>query len=130
MTDVAARNRRNRRRGSNWEAELRDGLRAHKTDIERLRLTGAEDEGDHVVRRPAPVRHRPFVVIEAKNAKLEPAQFIAEALRERDAFARRRGLDPADVDAIVAVRRRGASWRRAYVLTTVEEYFDLPPEAA
>ncbi|MFD7738078.1 hypothetical protein [Kitasatospora sp. NPDC059800] len=130
MTEIAARNRRNKRRGASWEAELRDGLREHEFDIERLRLAGKDDEGDHVVRLPAPPRHRPFVVIEAKSAKFEPGTFVKEALRERDAFAAHRGLDPADVDAIVAVRRRGANWRKAYVLTTVEEYFDLPPEAA
>ncbi|WP_327068706.1 hypothetical protein [Kitasatospora sp. NBC_01302] len=130
MTDVAARNRRNKRRGASWESELRDELRRAEFDIERLRLTGKDDEGDHVIRQPAPVRHRPFLVIEAKNARFEPGEFIKEALRERDNFARHRGLAPADVDVIVVVRRRGASWRKGYVLTTVEEYFDLPPEVA
>ncbi|MFE2104290.1 hypothetical protein ACFXAF_00190 [Kitasatospora sp. NPDC059463] len=130
MTDVAARNRRNKRRGASWESELRDGLRGADLDIERLRLAGKDDEGDHVVRWLAPIRRRPFLVIEAKNAKFEPGQFIGEALRERHNFAGHRGLDPDDVDVVVAVRRRGASWRKAYVLTTVEEYFDLPPEAA
>ncbi|MGW2539819.1 hypothetical protein ACWC5I_02875 [Kitasatospora sp. NPDC001574] len=130
MTDIAVRNRRNKRRGANWETELRDGLRQAEMDIERLRLTGKNDEGDHVVRRPLPTRHRPYLVIEAKNARFEPGTFIKEALRERDAFARHRGLDPAEVDVIVVVRRRGASWRKGYVLTTVEEYFDLPPEVA
>ncbi|MFE3578114.1 hypothetical protein [Streptomyces vinaceus] len=130
MTDVAARNRRNKRRGATWETELRDELRQAGFDIERLRLTGKDDEGDHVIRRREPIRHRSFLVIEAKNAKFEPGVFIKEALRERDAFARHRGLDPADVDVIVIVRRRGASWRDAYVLTTLAEYLDLPPEVA
>lgn len=130
MTDVAARNRRNKRRGAGWETELRDELRECGLDIERLRLTGKDDEGDHVVRRELPVRHRPFLVIEAKNAKFEPGVFLKEALRERGNFARHRGLDPAEVDAVVIVRRRGASWRHAYVLTSVEEFFDLPSEAA
>jgi len=126
LTDVAARNRRNKRRGADWETELRDKLRAAGVDIERLRLVGKDDEGDHVVRWDS----GRFLVIEAKNAKFEPGGFIKEALRERDNFARHRGLDPAYVDVIVIVRRRGASWRQGYVLTTVEEYFDLPPEAA
>ncbi|MFF9644711.1 hypothetical protein [Kitasatospora aureofaciens] len=126
MTDVAARNRRNKRRGASWETELRDKLRAAGLDIERLRLVGKDDEGDHVVRWA----NGRLLIIEAKNAKFEPAAFLKEALRERDSFARHRGLDQADVDVIVIVRRRGASWRQGYVLTTVEEYFDLPPEAA
>ncbi|MEV5136230.1 hypothetical protein AB0K71_15830 [Streptomyces syringium] len=129
MNDVAARNRRNKRAGARWEAELRDKLRQAGFDIERLRLTGVEDEGDHVIRR-RPVRHRPFLITETKNAKFEPGAFIKEALRERDNYAAHRGLDPREVDVAVIVRRRGANWRQAYVLTTVEEFFDLPPEAA
>lgn len=123
------RNRRNKRAGARWEAEFRDELRQAGYDIERLRLTGTEDEGDHVIRRQ-PVRHRPFLIAETKNAKFEPGTFIKEALRERDNYARHRGHDPRDVEAVVIVRRRGASWRQAYVLSTVEEFFDLHPEAA
>ncbi|MFE7124015.1 hypothetical protein [Streptomyces sp. NPDC057617] len=126
MNDVAARNRKSKRRGADWEAEIRDRLREARVDIERLRLVGKDDEGDHVVRWDDG-RH---LVIEAKNAAFEPGAFIKEAVRERDNFALHRGLEPKDVDVIVIVRRRGANWRRAYVLTTVEEYFDLPPEAA
>ncbi|WP_327175489.1 hypothetical protein OG599_09320 [Streptomyces sp. NBC_01335] len=128
MTDIAARNRRNKRAGARWESELRDELRGAGLDIERLRLTGTEDEGDHVVRR-APARHRRYLIIETKNAKFEPGTFMKEALRERDAFAAHRGLDPRDVEAVVVVRRRGASWRDAYVLSTVAEFFDLPVES-
>ncbi|WP_411121057.1 hypothetical protein [Streptomyces sp. x-19] len=123
---MTARNRRNKRRGADWETELRDRLREAGVDIERLRLVGKDDEGDHVVRWDG----GRYLIIEAKNAKFEPGTFVREALRERDNFARHRGLSPKDVDVIVIVRRRGASWRQAYVLTTVEEYFDLPPEEA
>ncbi|MEU3045827.1 hypothetical protein ABZ705_04700 [Streptomyces sp. NPDC006984] len=130
MTNIAARNRRNKRAGARWESELRDELRAAGFDVERLRLSGAEDEGDHVVRREKPGRHRRFLIIETKNAKFEPGPFLNEALRERDNYARHRGLDPRDVEAVVIVRRRGANWRQAYVLSTVAEFFDLHPEAA
>ncbi|WP_372407176.1 hypothetical protein [Streptomyces luteireticuli] len=122
--DVAARTRRNKRRGADWEAELRDALRGVGMDVERLRLTGKNDEGDLVVR----LNTGRFLVIEAKNARLEPAQFVAEADAERENFARHRGLDRASVDSVVIVRRRGASWRRAYVLTTVERFFGLEAE--
>ncbi len=121
MTDVAARNRRNKRRGASWEAELRDELRRTGLDVERLRLTGKDDEGDLVIRRG----DGRFLVVEAKNARFEPGTFIGEAEKERASFAQHRGLDPAAVDSVVIVRRRGASWRRAYVLTTVEAYFEL-----
>ncbi|WP_067120218.1 hypothetical protein [Streptomyces yokosukanensis] len=118
---MAARNRRNKRRGADWETELRDELRSAGMDVERLRLTGKDDEGDLVIRRGDGT----FLVIEAKNAKFEPGTFVSEAERERANFAQHRGLDPASVDSVVIVRRRGASWRRAYVLSTVERYFEL-----
>ncbi|MEU7148502.1 hypothetical protein AB0B15_10755 [Streptomyces sp. NPDC045456] len=90
-------------------------------DVERLRLTGKDDEGDLVIR----LGDGRFLVVEAKNARFEPGTFIGEAEKERGNFARHRGLDPAAVDSVVIVRRRGASWRKAYVLTTVERYFGL-----
>ncbi|MGI5530132.1 hypothetical protein ACQEVX_22915 [Streptomyces syringium] len=123
MTDVAARNRRNKQAGARWEAELRDELRNAGFDVERLRLTGRDDEGDLVVR----LFDGRFLVIEAKNARFEPGVFVGEAEAERENFAQHRDLDPAAVDSVVIVRRRGANWRRAYVLTTVERYFDLAP---
>ncbi|MEU5427594.1 hypothetical protein AB0H73_18595 [Streptomyces olivoreticuli] len=115
------RNRRNKRRGADWEAELRDELRSAGLDVERLRLTGRDDEGDLVVRLP----DGRFLVIEAKNARFEPGVFVGEAEAERQNFAKHRGLDLAAVGSVVIVRRRGATWRRAYVLTTVERYFGL-----
>lgn len=120
---VAARNRRNKRKGAEWESELRDGLRGDGFDIESLRLSGAEDEGDMVIREG----DGRYLVIEAKNAKFEPGVFLGEAIAERENFAKHRGLDPADVEAIVVVKRRGKNWRQAFVLTTVEDYFGLEP---
>jgi hypothetical protein len=44
-TATAARNVRNRRAGSRWQSELRNGLREAGLDVERLVLAGKEDEG-------------------------------------------------------------------------------------
>jgi len=121
---VAARNRRNKRKGAEWETELRDGLRGDGFDIESLRLAGAEDEGDMVIREGKGT----YLVIEAKNAKFEPGVFLGEALSERENFAKHRGLDLEDVESIVVVKRRGKNWRQAFVLTTVEDYFGLDPK--
>ncbi|MCC2278870.1 hypothetical protein LKL35_26080 [Streptomyces sp. ET3-23] len=124
MTEIATRNRANKRKGAQWETDLREGLRAIGEDVESLRLAGTEDEGDMVIREP----DGRFLVIEAKNAKFEPGPFLDEAMRERENFAKHRGLDANLVDSVVVVKRRGKSWRKAFVLTTVEEYFDLDPE--
>ncbi|MGW2419743.1 hypothetical protein ACWC0C_10905 [Streptomyces sp. NPDC001709] len=118
------RNRANRRKGAAWETELLAGLRSVGEDAERLRLAGAEDEGDLVVREDDGL----FTVIETKNAKLEPGPFLDEAERERLNFAKHRGIHPDQVEAIVVVKRRGKGWRKAFVLTTVEAYFGLDAE--
>ena len=126
MTEVSRRNARNRRAGARWQADLRDGLREAGFDIERLALTGAEDEGDHVVRlRPAELPVRRFVVIEAKAGALHPAEFVRQAELEAGHFAYHRGLALGEVSGIAVVKRRGANWRDAYVLTTVRDYFGL-----
>lgn len=121
MTTIAERNRANRRKGAAWETELLAGLRSVGEDAERLRLTGAEDEGDLVVREDGGL----FTVIETKNARFEPGPFLDEAERERLNFAKHRDIDPARVESLVIVKRRGKNWRHAFVLTTVENYFGL-----
>ncbi|MEU9126561.1 hypothetical protein AB0D08_00335 [Kitasatospora sp. NPDC048540] len=122
---VAARNKRNKRKGADWEIDFNQGMREEGFDIERLRLAGKDDEGDNVIREDDGY----FLVIENKNAKFEPGVFICEMEREAANFAKHRGLDPAKVDGIVVVKRRGKSWRQAFVLTTVERYFELGGEA-
>ncbi|MCX5236257.1 hypothetical protein OG824_13710 [Streptomyces prunicolor] len=121
---MAERNRRNKRKGADWESELRDGLRGDGFDVESLRLAGAEDEGDMVIREGDGT----FLVIEAKNAKFEPGVFLGEAIKERENFAKHRRLDVENVESVVVVKRRGKNWRQAFVLTTVEDYFGLDPQ--
>lgn len=122
MTSSAAKTAAaNKRKGAKWESELREGLRAEGFDVESLRLAGAEDEGDMVVR----LNTGRYLVIEAKSGKMDPGTFVKEAAIERANFAKHRGLDLADVDHIVVVKRRGAGWKRAYVLETADDYFDL-----
>jgi hypothetical protein len=114
----------NKRKGAQWEIDVRDGLRSVGEDIERLRLNGEEDEGDHVIRSRSEDRV-PFLICETKNAKFEPGTFIAEMEAEVENFRKHRGLSADDVDGIVIVKRRGKNWREAFVLTTVKRYFDL-----
>ncbi|MFC0622797.1 hypothetical protein [Kribbella deserti] len=114
-------NQANRRRGRRWEAALRDGLRSYGFDAERLRDTGNRDEGDLVVRMSGS-----HVVIEAKDTAMRAGPFVDEAHLEANHFAEHRGLDVDDVEGIVIVKRRGRGFRKAFVLTTVEDYFQLP----
>ncbi|AFU62090.1 hypothetical protein D854_gp52 [Streptomyces phage R4] len=121
---ISTRNKRNKRIGAQWETDLREGLRSEGFDVESLRLAGKEDEGDMVVREG----DGKYLVIEAKNAKFEPGVFLGEAIVERENFAKHRGLDLEDVESIVVVKRRGKGWRKAFVLTTVEDYLGLDPQ--
>ncbi|AVE00418.1 holliday junction resolvase [Streptomyces phage OzzyJ] len=114
----------NKRKGADWEISLRNEFRELGFDIERLHLNGADDEGDLVIRLDGK-----FVVIEAKNAKLEPSTFIKQMEDETENFRRNRGLGPEKVEGVVIVKRRGQSWRKALVLTTVERYFGLEDQS-
>jgi hypothetical protein len=126
VSEVAARNKRNRRAGARWQSDLREGFRGEGFDIERLVLTGKEDEGDLVIRQPIAVGMPPeYVVIEAKAGALHPAEFVREAQVERLHFAKHRGLDLALVTGIAVVKRVRSNWKDAYVLTTVRDYFRL-----
>lgn len=120
MTDVAARNKRNRGAGKRWEKEILDGGRAQGLDTERTRDTGTKDEGDLVIRHAGK-----FVVIEAKNAAFQPGPFVEEALLEAGHFAEHRGLDPASVHPVAFVKRRGKNFLDSFALTTVREYLRL-----
>jgi hypothetical protein len=122
VTDIRERNRRNRRKGAEWEIALTEGLRAAGEDIERLRTKGRRDESDHLIREPGGY----YLLVESKNAaRFEPGAFIAELDNEIANFITNRGVPPERVNGIVIVKRRGRNWHDAYVLTTVARYFDL-----
>jgi hypothetical protein len=125
VTEAAQRNARNRRAGARWQSVVRDGLRDAGLDIERLALAGVEDEGDHVVRLNAGLPRRRFVVIEAKAGALHPAEFVRQAQLEAGHFAYHRGLSAGEVTGIAVVKKRGANWADAYVLTSLRDYFGL-----
>lgn len=121
MSDVAARNRRNKRNGTVWESMLRDGLRGLGFDYEKLRLAGKEDEGDGVIRLPDGNR----IVIEAKSGELKASEFVKEATAEARNYEAHRGLPARSVKGITIVKKRGASWVDGYVLTSVREFFGI-----
>lgn len=121
VDSIATRNARNRRAGARWQSDLRDGLREAGLDIERLALAGQQDEGDLVIR----LSPTAYVVVEAKAGTLHPAQFVREADVEAAHFAAHRGIDQAQVRGVAVVKRRGANWRDAYVLTSLRSYFGL-----
>lgn len=121
MSDVAARNKRNKRNGTAWESALRDGLRGLGFDYEKLRLVGKNDEGDGVIRLPGGER----IVVEAKSGEMHASDFVRQASLEARNYETNRGLERGSVKGIAIVKKRGASWMDGYVLTSVREFFGL-----
>lgn len=119
---MATQQAKNKAAGTAWESTLRDGLREHGMDVERLRLTGKLDEGDLRVVDP---RNGALTVIEAKAGTMHAAQFVKEASQEARNYAAARRIDPVDVRGVAIVKARGKNWKDAYVLTTVRDYFGL-----
>jgi hypothetical protein len=119
-----------KRAGQRWETAIQNGLRSAGLDAERLRLNGADDEGDLAVRlnRWSTALGAERIVIEAKAGKLHAATFVDQAIREADAYARHRRINRRAVMGIAVVKRPRKSWSDAFVLTSLREYFRLADE--
>lgn len=114
------------RKGPLWEVKLLNYLRENGFDVERLRLTGKEDEGDLVVKDFGGV-----VIVEAKNEKkVDLAGYIREAEAEAENYARHRGIDDGTfVTPVAIIKRRNHGVGKAYVVMTVDTFFDLGAKA-
>lgn len=107
------------RAGRAYEGELMRYLRECGHDVERLRLSGAEDEGDLLMRT---VFNR--YVIEAKRTKaLNLAGWVKEAQVERNNYVKHRGGSHFDPPMFVVVHHaRGKGIGQSYVTTTLDEW--------
>jgi hypothetical protein len=106
------------RAGKQYETDLMNYLRTQDIDVERLRLTGTEDEGDLLVRG----EHARFV-IEAKRTKsLDLAGWIKEAETERDNYVKHRGYSLFPTHFVVVHKARGKGIGHSYVTTTLDEW--------
>lgn len=111
--------------GKRYEKELLDYLRGFGHDVERLRLSGAEDEGDLLMRPnlglsgPNPQTR---YVIEAKRTRsLNLAGWVQEARDEADNYAKHRDLlTPPGFVVVHKARNRGTGG--SYVTTTLDEW--------
>ena len=104
-------------KGGAFERELMKYLREQGHDVERLRLSGKEDEGDLLVRWPSGDR----LVIEAKNVKaMDLAGWVKEAEVEAKNYAEHRGIYQPDF--AVVHKRRGKGAAEAYVTMPLREY--------
>ena len=104
-------------KGSAFEREVMKYLRDEGHDVERLRLTGTEDEGDLLVRWASGDR----LVFEAKNVRqMDLAGWVKEAETEAKNYAEHRAIYlPAFA---VVHKRRGKGAADAYVTLPLREY--------
>jgi len=112
--EATRRARANKRKGAQWQSDIRNALRNGHYDVEILELSGKEDEGDLVVR----LGGGKYIVIEAKNeAKIDLPGYLREAETERLNFASHRpGVEDENVQGIVVVKARGKGVLDAYVV--------------
>lgn len=107
--------------GKKFETDLMKHLREQDYDVERLRLTGAEDEGDLLVR--VDEGHTRRYVIEAKRTKkLDLAGWVKEAQVERENYCAHRGQAVHRTGFVVVHYARGKGLSQSYVTTTLEEW--------
>lgn len=115
---TTSQNAKNRRKGAQFETDVLAYIRSLGLPAERLRLSGANDEGDIAV-----IDGDLTYLIEAKNeAKLNLAGWVTEAIIERQNYAKKRGLDPASIMPVVVVKRRGRSIADSYVVVPLKEF--------
>lgn len=111
-------NRTATRAGKQWESTLTEWFRDFGFEADRLHLSGAQDEGDILLRDSPNVRY----VIEAKREKgFRPAEWIKQAEVEATNYAAHRGLLLPPSYAVISARRNHSPGQ-AYVITTLAEW--------
>jgi hypothetical protein len=107
--------------GKRYETELMKYLREQRFDVERLRLSGAEDEGDLVV-----LHSGERYIIEAKRTKaMDLGGWVKEAQVERLNYAKHRDIKEAEQrfpSFVVVHYARGKGIGQSYVTTTLDEW--------
>lgn len=112
-----------KRKGSQWETDIVKGVRGLGHRAERIPNTGRLDESDVHIEIMDKHGNRRELIVEAKAEKtIRLSAYVQEAMVERDNYCKARGLDPADFEAVVFVKRRNHSWDKGYAVTTIKEY--------
>lgn len=104
--------------GKRYESDLMKHMRQLALDVERLRLNGAEDEGDLLLRT-----HQGKYVLEAKRTKkMDLGGWVKEARVERDNYAKHRDLSLGEVGFVVVHYARGKGVAESYVTMPLSEW--------
>ena len=120
MVMTSEQSRRNRRAGAGFESALEQYFRDHAFDVMRLPKQGRKDRGDLVLRDVGE-----WLVIEAKNEKvIDLSGYLRELDVEKANFDQVKTVD-MPVNGVVIVKRRNHGIGKAYVVTTVDDYFGI-----
>lgn len=112
------------RAGKKFESDLMKYMREMNWDVERLRLTGVEDEGDLLLRNDAPYRNARFVMEAKRTRNLNLAGWIKEAQTERFNYTKHRGMGTESVGFVVVHYARNKGFGGSYVTTTLDEWLN------
>jgi predicted GNAT family acetyltransferase len=111
--------------GKKYQRDVMKHLREQGFDAENLVLTGAEDEGDILMRRDPYLNTKSLpdrFVIEAKREKgFHLADWTKQARVEADNYAKHRDLLTLP-GFMVVHHARGKGLGQSYVTTTLEEF--------
>lgn len=112
-------------KGTKFETDLVAYLRptlGPSYTVERLALSGSEDEGDIAIGQGGGV----YDIIEAKAEKqFRLAAYLDEVHVEVENFARHRDLDAKWVNGLVVVKRRMKAIGQSFVITTLDEHYGI-----
>lgn len=112
---------RAKRAGAKFELDLLAWFRNQNLPSERLRLSGRLDEGDIAVTDTGLT-----YLVEAKNVKtINLTDFVRQAEAEARNYANARGLDPATVMPVVAIKKRNAPIEESFIVTSARHFFTL-----
>src|SRR5688572_21747648 len=105
--------------GKKYETDLMRHLRDKGLDVERLRLTGAEDEGDLLVRfngpLPGTLAGPRRIVFEAKRRKaMDLGGWVKEAEVERQNYTHHRSIPNSEAGFVVVHYRRQHNIGQSY----------------
>ena len=124
MTDLSARNKRNKAKGSAFEVDARDYLRGREFTVDRLARTGRNDEGDLAVRLGDLA-----IVVECKNTRaLDLSGFMREATIEALNYQAHRvhaSNYPELAVGVSAIKRRNSSIEKTYLCIELGDFCDL-----
>ena len=109
----------NKAKGAAFEIAVMKYLRSRGQEVDRLRLSGRDDQGDLVWRNGGLV-----FIFELKNTKVNNlTDYVRQAKAEAENYAKHRDMGRTPSWAAI-VKKRNAPISESFVVTSLEEYLN------